>query len=200
MVYDLEHLDKHEYQKYSAWYTSYQKELTKFEKKELTLRQFNSEIATTISERRLHLIMTLDRLHARLRKLENQRCPSTAEQETQLLSQYLALCKMPKCTNIESWLDSWEELLELMAAAEMLELRGTRAQRDFLDLVQLTDDSWATSQRISMIAKQELGGSFMCYGECSEPKDHVFCYGVVLRCSSCALSWAAAGSIYMTYL
>jgi hypothetical protein len=54
MVYDLKHLDKHEYQKYSAWYTSYQKELTKFEKKELTLRHFNSEIATTISERRLH--------------------------------------------------------------------------------------------------------------------------------------------------
>jgi hypothetical protein len=81
---------------------------------------------------------------------------------------------MPKCTNIESWLDSWEELLELMAAAEMLELRGTRAQQDFLDSVQWTDDSWATSQRISMIAKQELGGSFMCYGVCSEPKDHVF--------------------------
>jgi hypothetical protein len=87
-----------------------------------------------------------------------------------------------------------------MAAAEMLELRGTRAQQDFLDSVQLTDDSWATSQRISMIAKQELGGSFMCCGECSDPKDHVFCYGVVLCCSSCALSEAAAGSIYMTYL
>jgi hypothetical protein len=29
MVYDLEHLDEHEYRKYSAWYTSYQKELTK---------------------------------------------------------------------------------------------------------------------------------------------------------------------------
>jgi hypothetical protein len=77
------------------------------------------------------------------------------------LSQYLALCKMPKRANIESWLDSWEELLELMAAAEMPELRGTRAQRDFLDSVQSTDDSWATSQRISMIAKQEMGESFM---------------------------------------
>jgi hypothetical protein len=68
---------------------------------------------------------------------------------------------MPKRANIESWLDSWEELLELMAAAEMPELRGTRAQRDFLDSVQSTDDSWATSQRISMIAKQEIGESFM---------------------------------------
>jgi hypothetical protein len=32
-MYDLEHLNEHEYRKYSAWYTSYQKELTKFEKK-----------------------------------------------------------------------------------------------------------------------------------------------------------------------
>ncbi|KAI1521740.1 interferon-induced GTP-binding protein Mx, partial [Pyrenophora tritici-repentis] len=133
MVYDLEHLDEHEYRKYSAWYTSYQKELTKFEKKELALRQFNSEIATTISERRLHWIMNLDTPHARLRKLKNQLCPSTAERETQLLSQYIALRKMPKRANIESWLDSWEELLELMAAAEMAEVKGTRAQRDFLD-------------------------------------------------------------------
>ncbi|PWO23555.1 C6 transcription factor (NirA) [Pyrenophora tritici-repentis] len=161
MVYDLEHLDEHEYRKYSAWYTSYQKELTKFEKKELALRQFNSEIATTISERRLHWIMNLDTPHARLRKLKNQLCPSTAERETQLLSQYLALRKMPKRANIESWLDSWEELLELMAAAEMAEVKGTRAQRDFLDSVQSTDDSWATSQRISMIAKQEEGESFL---------------------------------------
>jgi hypothetical protein len=53
-VYNLEHLNEHEYRKYSAWYTSYQKELTKFEKKELALRQFNSEIATIILERRLH--------------------------------------------------------------------------------------------------------------------------------------------------
>ncbi|KAG9240198.1 hypothetical protein BJ878DRAFT_390757, partial [Calycina marina] len=160
-MYDLEHLDEHEYRKYSAWYSSYQKELTKFEKKELALRQFNSEIATTISERRLHWIMDLDTPHARLRKLKSQLCPSTAERETQLLSQYLALRKMPKRANIESWLDSWEELLQLMAAAEMAELKGTRAQRDFLDSVQSTDDSWATSQRISMIAKQEMGGSFM---------------------------------------
>jgi hypothetical protein len=160
-VYDLKHLDEHEYRKYSAWYTSYQKELTKFEKKELVLRQFNSEIATTISERWLHWIMTLDTPHARLRKLKNQLCPSTVEQETQLLSQYLTLRKMPKRTNIESWIDSWEKLLELMAAAEMPELSGTRAQRDFLDSVQYTDDSWATSQRISMIAKQEIGESFM---------------------------------------
>jgi hypothetical protein len=49
------------------------------EKKELALRQFNSEIATTISERRLHWIMTLDTPHARLRKLKNQLSPSTAE-------------------------------------------------------------------------------------------------------------------------
>jgi hypothetical protein len=140
-MYDLEHLDEHEYRKYSAWYTSYQKELTKFEKKELALRQFNSEIATTISERRLHWIMDLDTPHARLRKLKNQLCPSTAERETQLLSQYLALRKMPKRANIESWLDSWEELLQLMAVAEMAELKGTRAQRDFLDSVQSTDDS-----------------------------------------------------------
>ncbi|KAI1561329.1 hypothetical protein PtrEW4_010671, partial [Pyrenophora tritici-repentis] len=68
---------------------------------------------------------------------------------------------MPKRANIESWLDSWEELLELMAAAEMAEVKGTRAQRDFLDSVQSTDDSWATSQRISMIAKQEEGESFL---------------------------------------
>jgi hypothetical protein len=68
---------------------------------------------------------------------------------------------MPKRANIGSWLDSWEELLELMAAAEMPELIGTRAQRDFLDLVQSTDDSWATSQKISMIAKQEMGEPFM---------------------------------------
>ncbi|PZD22874.1 hypothetical protein A1F96_10756, partial [Pyrenophora tritici-repentis] len=161
IVYDLEHLDEHEYRKYSAWYTSYQKELTKFEKKELALRQFNSEIATTISERRLHWIMNLDTPHARLRKLKNQLCPSTAERESQLLSQYLALRKMPKRANIESWLDSWEELLELMEAAEMAEVKGTRAQRDFLDSVQSTDDSWATSQRISMIAKQEEGESFL---------------------------------------
>ncbi|KAG9376857.1 hypothetical protein A1F94_012457 [Pyrenophora tritici-repentis] len=161
IVYDLEHLDEHEYRKYSAWYTSYQKELTKFEKKELALRQFNSEIATTISERRLHWIMNLDTPHARLRKLKNQLCPSTAERETQLLSQYIALRKMPKRANIESWLDSWEELLELMAAAEMAEVKGTRAQRDFLDSVQSTDDSWATSQRISMITKQEEGESFL---------------------------------------
>jgi hypothetical protein len=160
-VYDLEDLDEHEYRKYSAWYTSYQKELTKFEKKELALRQFNSEIATTISERRLHWIMDLDTPHARLRKLKDQLCPSTAERETQLLPQYLVLRKMPKRANIESWLDSWEELLQLMAAAEMPELRGTRAQRDFLDSVQSTDDSWATSQRLSMIAKQETGESFM---------------------------------------
>ncbi|KAF1361321.1 hypothetical protein EJ07DRAFT_164396 [Lizonia empirigonia] len=160
-VYDLEHLNEHEYRKYSAWYSSYQKELTKFEKKELALRQFNSEIATTISERRLHWIMDLDTPHARLRKLKTQLCPSTAERETQLLLQYLALRKMPKRANIESWLDSWEELLQLMAAAEMAELKGTRAQRDFLDSVQSTDDSWATSQRISMIAKQEIGKSFM---------------------------------------
>jgi hypothetical protein len=86
-VYDLEHLNEHEYRKYSAWYTGYQKKLTKFEKKELALRQFNSEIATTISERRLHWIMTLNTPHARLRKLKNQLCLSTVEQETQLLSQ-----------------------------------------------------------------------------------------------------------------
>jgi hypothetical protein len=79
-VYNLEHLDEHEHQKYSAWYTSYQKELTKFKKKELALRQFNSKIATTISEHWLHWIMTLDTLHARLRKLKNQLCLSTAEQ------------------------------------------------------------------------------------------------------------------------
>jgi hypothetical protein len=160
-VYDLEHLNEHEYRKYSAWYTSYQKELTKFEKKELALRQFNSEIATTISERRLHWIMDLDTPHARLRKLKTQLCPSTAERETQLLSQYLALRKMPKRANIESWLDSWEELLQLMESAEMAELKGTRAQRDFLDSVQSTDNSWATSQRINIIAKQELGEFFM---------------------------------------
>jgi hypothetical protein len=105
--------------------------------------------------------MTLDTLHARLRKPKNQLCPSTAEQETQLLLQYLALCKMPKRANIKSWLESWKELLELMAAAEMPELRGTRAQRDFLNSVQSTDDSWATSQRISMIVKQEMGESFL---------------------------------------
>jgi hypothetical protein len=160
-VYNLEHLDEHEYRKYSAWYTSYQKELTKFKKKELALRQFNSKIATTISECRLHWIMTLDTLHARLRKLKNQLCPSTAEQETQLLLQYLALRKMPKRANIKSWLESWKELLELMAAAEMPELRGTRAQWDVLNSVQSTDDSWATSQRISMIVKQEMGESFL---------------------------------------
>jgi hypothetical protein len=156
-VYGLEHLNEHEYRKYSAWYTSYQKELTKFKKKELALRQFNSEIATMISERWLHWIMTLNTPHARLRKLKNQLCPSTVERETQLLSQYLTLRRMPERANIESWLDSWEELLELMAAAEMPELRGTRAQRDFLDLVQSTDNSWATLQMISMIAKQEIG-------------------------------------------
>jgi hypothetical protein len=48
-----------------------------------------------------------------------------------------------------------------MAVAEMAELKGTRAQQDFLDSVQSTDDSWATSQRISIIAKQEIGESFM---------------------------------------
>jgi hypothetical protein len=48
---------------------------------------------------------------------------------------------MPKHVNIKSWLNSWKELLELMAAAEMPELRGTRIQQDFLDLVQLTDNS-----------------------------------------------------------
>jgi hypothetical protein len=85
MVYDLEHLDEHEYRKHSAWYTSYQKELTKFEKKELALRQFNSEIVTMISERRLYWIITLDTPHTRLTKPKNQLCPSTAEQETQLL-------------------------------------------------------------------------------------------------------------------
>jgi hypothetical protein len=160
-VYNLKHLDEHEYRKYSAWYTSYQKELTKFEKKELALRQFNSEIATTISEHRLHWIMTLDTPHARLRKLKNQLCLSTAEQETQLLLQYLAHRKMPKRANIESWLASWEELLELMAAAKMPELRGRRAQQDFLDSAQSTDDSWATLQRISMIVKQEMRESFL---------------------------------------
>jgi hypothetical protein len=105
--------------------------------------------------------MTLDTPHTRLRKLKNQLYLSTTEQETQLLLQYLALCKMPKRANIKSWLGSWEELLKLMAAAKMPELRGTRAQQDFLDLVQLTDNSWATSQRISMIAKQEMRKSFM---------------------------------------
>jgi hypothetical protein len=105
--------------------------------------------------------MDLDTPHARLRKLKSQLCLLTAERETQLLSQYQALRKMPKRANIESWLDSWEELLQLMAAAEMAELKGTRAQRDFLDSVQSTDDSWAASQRISMIAKQEIGESFM---------------------------------------
>jgi hypothetical protein len=68
---------------------------------------------------------------------------------------------MPKRANIESWLDSWEELLQLMAAAKIAELKGTRAQRDFLDSVQSTDNSWATSQRISIIAKQETKESFM---------------------------------------
>jgi hypothetical protein len=55
--------------------------------------------------------------------------------------QYLALRKMPKRANIESWLDSWEELLQLMATAEMAELKSTRAQRDFLDSVKSTDNS-----------------------------------------------------------
>ncbi|KAF2627315.1 hypothetical protein BU25DRAFT_314960, partial [Macroventuria anomochaeta] len=95
-MYDLEHLNEHEYRKYSAWYSNYQKELTKFEKKELELRQFNSEIAATISERRLHWIMNLDIPHARLQKLKSRLCPSTAERETQLLSRYLALRQMPK--------------------------------------------------------------------------------------------------------
>jgi hypothetical protein len=58
--------------------------------------------------------MTLDTPHTRLRKLKNQLCPSTAERETQLLSQYLALRKMPKRANIGYRLDSREELLELM--------------------------------------------------------------------------------------
>ena len=127
IVYDLEHLNEHEYRKYSAWYSNYQKELMKFEKKELALRQFNSEIATTISERRLHWIMSLDTPHARLQKLKSRLCPSTAERETQLLSRYLALRQMPKRANIETWLDSWEELLELMAAADMAEVKSTRA-------------------------------------------------------------------------
>jgi hypothetical protein len=68
----------------------------------------------------------------------------------QLLLQHLALCKMSKCTSIESWLNSWEELLQLMAAAEMPELGGMRSQWGFLDSVQLTDNSWTTLQRISI--------------------------------------------------
>jgi hypothetical protein len=48
-----------------------------------------------------------------------------------------------------------------MATAKIAELKGTRAQRDFLDLVQLIDNLWATLQKISIIAKQELGESFM---------------------------------------
>jgi hypothetical protein len=48
---------------------------------------------------------------------------------------------MPKHVNIKYWLNSWKELLKLIAAAEMPELRGTKTQRDFLDLVQLTDNS-----------------------------------------------------------
>jgi hypothetical protein len=120
-VYDLEHLDEHEYQKYSAWYTSYQKELTKFEKKELALRQFNSEIATTISERQLHWIMTLDTPHTRLRKLKNQLCPLTAEQETQILSQYLSLCKM--LSSVTAWDESCR-LVYLSQTAAYMKLAG----------------------------------------------------------------------------
>ncbi|KAF2740301.1 hypothetical protein EJ04DRAFT_455317, partial [Polyplosphaeria fusca] len=173
-VYGIEDLSDSEYRKYSGWRSEYVAEKAIFDKKEAALRQFNSEIAQTITdiivtikgtfnmttEHRLHYIMKLDSPHERLRKLNAELSPSTFEQESILLQQYHEIKKYPKQANVSDWLDRYEALIELMEEAKLAEVSGARAQAEFLLCVQGGDDSWATAQRIKLIKKQRTANDF----------------------------------------
>ena len=121
------------------------------------MRQFNTEIAQTIAEHRIHFIMKLDSAHERLRKLKTELSPSAFEQESILLQQYHDIRKYPKRANVSDWLDQYEALIELMEEAELADVSGARAQSEFLHCVRSADESWATAQRMRIIKQQRKG-------------------------------------------
>ncbi|KAK7178184.1 integrase catalytic, partial [Paraphaeosphaeria sporulosa] len=159
-VYGIEDLSDTEFRRYQAWRSEYSSDHAEWKKKKQALLQFNTEIAQTIAEHRIHMIIKFDTPHARLQKLKAELSPTKMELETTLLYQYSEIKKMPKRANINDWLDQYEALIELMEEADLPDVKGMRAQSEFLHSVQAADEAWSTNQRIMMNKAQQSSNSF----------------------------------------
>src|SRR6266536_3302373 len=147
------HMTTEEFSHYQFAVRLYQIELAEFKAKEKKLEDFDVDIIETVSRRHHHLLKDCTSTYARLKKLKQHLCPSTAEREQQLLARFQKLQQRPK-REIDSWLDDWIHVTRLCEEAGLPDVTSPRVQHAFLLAVKSLDESWAAVQQTALFSAQ----------------------------------------------
>jgi hypothetical protein len=83
------------------------------------------------------------------------------ERNHQLRAQYHAVCTRPKTVNLDAWFDEWVTVIQLLTEANMPEIAGKRAQKEFILSIRGLDNSWAATQLQDLIKKEQKDEDFL---------------------------------------
>ncbi|KAF1358630.1 hypothetical protein EJ07DRAFT_122847, partial [Lizonia empirigonia] len=150
---DIEDLSPEEISAYNTWARKFEREESRWLRREKAMRDLNTEITRTVNVRHLHLIVNCPDPYSRLTTLKKHLCPSIGERNQQLRSHYKAVCVRPRRANLDTWFDEWVTITRLLSEARMPEADGNRSQEDFILSIRGLDDSWAATQLQELIRK-----------------------------------------------
>lgn len=157
---EADELTREEREDYQFWLQVNAGKKANYEKTVKALAEFNREISRTIASRHIYTIQDDETPHARLRSLKKILCLSVVEREYELLERYEKVKKAPRRGDLDAWFDEYINILKEMGKAKLPEMTGTRAQKDFLRVIQGIDETWASGELRSLIDKEMDGQSY----------------------------------------
>ena len=154
-----------EREQYKDWQEVYNKRYKDWEKKYTGLTTLSYEISQTVNTRHIHMLSVDKNAYQQLVALKARFCPTVSERHYQLRARYQAVRTRPKRGNIETWLDEWVAISELLTTARMPEADTHRLQDEFLMSVRDISDSWSMLQMDKIREKEEEGEPYATIDE-----------------------------------
>jgi hypothetical protein len=128
---DLHESEQRIYDRYERRLAQYNRDVAQWQTKDTGIRKVNTDIITSIHRSHVHLLSEARTPRESLRILRAQLSPSSEEYRLDLIAKYAKLRTAPRGKKVEQWLTDWLQVTSECTTANLPEIEGYRAQRDF---------------------------------------------------------------------
>ena len=131
-----------------------------WKRKEETLKAILTDIPATINKHHIPLIKSKHTVWGRLKTLHDHIAPSDPSRKSDLRRQWedVRNTRRARNQNLESWLDDWLRITDLMTSLNMPEMTEGQPNEHFLNAVMSINESWATQKLVQLLADQQDSG------------------------------------------
>ena len=128
-----------------------------WKRKEETLTAILTDIPTTINKNHIPLIKNKHTAWERLHALSEHLAPSDPTRKRELRQQWddVRNARRSRNQSLESWLDDWLRITDLMTSLSMPEMTEGQANEHFLNAVMGINESWATQKLVQLLTDQQ---------------------------------------------